>query len=512
MKKYFIITILIICIVFTCSCTKSDDVKTPRFYTGNRTPDDIYGVTLNYTAMQSDNITLAMESGIYTQATATALHERVAQDYAQIAKYLGSKAKDDITVYVLPNTPSDTSFSNGNELFAKLESINSGTYIPTLIGIITGESEPWKCYALQAVIFDEKTEDKKLAKFYSQEENMNVMSLFSAYFETAFSDKRTMDMAKETAFSFGKHIASEYGKDAILSASDTEQYANDWLESIGAKCKYTEKYDVSRYKNAVYSPKYSLVLENDTEILYMNAVEGKLQTAEDVMHMIDMHTKNSAYVSKLIKEKAPDFSDEYEKRKNDKKTIIINGTVTNTDYAQRRAEILPVTLSHDVVSMNIYNENGAKWAHSGLALYLTLDHNMLVLKESRYASFFTEYPMQTASEAAFAKEVAEYYTDKAGVPESAADLDEHVLFEAMAVVSLRDAKWKIIVSGLVSRELDDSGFTLPEAYLMTKYIIDEYGLENMLKYTEGEDFRDVFDASLEDVKADMLKEYKIKKK
>ncbi len=119
----------------------------------------------------------------------------------------------------------------------------------------------------------------------------------------------------------------------------------------------------------------------------------------------------------------------------------------------------------------------------------------------------------------------EYYLSKSDYPETLNDIDNGLVYEAMAVVALsnplldieypRMATWSIAAyTNQENKYLAYPGnsLTYPEAYLFTKYLVDTFGLESMLdycSYSSATAFEDTFGLSYFDAYADFRGAYSI---
>lgn len=325
-------------------------------------------------------------------------------------------------------------------------------YRTAMIQASLGINEPWKCYGVQAVVFNMNADSTFLKEYYSNDNDFNVLSLFAGYFESRFSSDNTIKVAENTALSFTSFIIKKDGFKAFLECKSTNDYANDWLSSIGVQKKYSEKYNLEAYVDSQYSysEDFPLIFVNDNETINFSYVKDYIESAEDIMRMLEEYAIAKNEILNYIKEQAPNCS----------KAVLANNSnpvfifIQEESYGRRGRNInvepnLSILMYHYVGLMLPPNNFLTKWYNTGLATFLSQKYMPDDVKERYYNSVFTENSDYTEDMRELTGLIREYYTHHKPIPESSIDIDAELMFEAIAIATLTKPDLKS-VGGIVS--------------------------------------------------------------
>ena len=274
-------------------------------------------------------------------------------------------------------------YVNGN-VICNLDTIRDGSYKLFLTAAYLKTTETWKQYsACQRVFSLWDTKDVDFQTYYSNDENLLSLTLFTAYFNEHFSDSETVDMAKQTSFSFGNFVLTNYGLNKFLSSNLTD-YRQEWLDSIKCAQRFDIPFDLSWLDNARYSQKflqYPLVITTSDRIYNLDAFYSKrpsssFDTAERVLYHLSQGHSESIRVLNYIKDNAHEnYSSVLERFTNQIEYFISDSEIrTYCDSNNQKIYLLdPSEYVHETIHAITlsHNPTDEAWLSEGLAEYFS---------------------------------------------------------------------------------------------------------------------------------------------
>lgn len=227
------------------------DRETEAVFTdGVHKRNDAYGAMFNTKYIHTGSLTLNIEARIFNEDTADSLLDKIRGDCSSIEVRLNAQT-DNITVYIVDTTITYGIFVSENIIYCTVDDVLSGRYRQDLIfAYFNGVTAPWQNTGAAEYIWGEIPDIQPLKNYYGDDEHMNTLTLFAAYFCDAFVDEETLEIAKNTAVSLTEFTLGEYGIDAFLSSSDSAEYRQKWLKYIGIDSEYTSPFDLRYIEGA----------------------------------------------------------------------------------------------------------------------------------------------------------------------------------------------------------------------------------------------------------------------
>jgi len=267
-KHISIILVFIISLLSFAGCTDN-------FRQGTHKRDDAYDRQFSTYYISNDKIEFNIEARIYDETTAKNLYNTVVSDYNIIQSFLS--ADTPIKVYVVKETITKNVFANENTLYCTIADIADRSYLYGLVSAYLGTTEPWKIYGICNYLYEDKIDTSSLTDYYSDEENMLTLSLFAGFFNTAFSNENTIDIAVKTAASFAVYLVEEYGTQTFLTCGFSNDYRHEWLNSISVNKDYNIPYDLSWLDEAIYSKSalYPLIITVQNHVYNLSPITSE---------------------------------------------------------------------------------------------------------------------------------------------------------------------------------------------------------------------------------------------
>ena len=247
-----VILVTVAGLVIFSACNNNSSYVEGRY----ETIDGYRSITSN--VLSKNNISLHVENKVETsKEVIEELFDIIENDYNKLQNAWDKKNR--VNIYIIEDSYilgiNRGVYVNGN-VICNLDTIRDGSYKLFLTAAYLKTTETWKQYsACQRVFSLWDTKDVDFQTYYSNDENLLSLTLFTAYFNEHFSDSETVNMAKQTSFSFGNFVLTNYGLNKFLSSNLTD-YRQEWLDSIKCAQRFDIPFDLSWLDNARYSQKF----------------------------------------------------------------------------------------------------------------------------------------------------------------------------------------------------------------------------------------------------------------
>lgn len=460
-------------------------------------------------SIKKGRITLYLETSLsLSKQKEMQLFDVLEQDYQTLESALNLKS--DVKVAII----SDEYILSSNNGFLYHDGIvlcnsgafENGKYKTALTGAYMKTTETWKQVAATHYYFNDEisVDISKLKDYYAQNEDDLLLTLFQGYFNASFASNEVIDIADMTAVGLGEYIIDNYSFDAFLNASLTD-YRREWLSQNDIDTSFDIPFDLSWLSGAVYSQKllqYPLVIETKNRVYYLDSFHAERNSATfDHPRAVIEHLSNgNAGVNKVLKyiksSATKNTSDTILKNADAKIEYYISSDEIGTEADVNNKKVYlkdPSEFVHEtahILTMNNNRVDGA-WLAEGIAEYLSreisgvnsdIDYRM-------YHSFVASDV--TGDLKSFVEDVKTQYKSSGGSFEGFEAFDFYLLEQSIAYVTLTKPEYKqkikfpyatTSVKDLRYSSSGDKGnnLTYPESYLFVRYLINKYGLDNVL--------------------------------
>lgn len=521
-NKVFILLSLIMLIIFSggllSACSNNSYVE------GSYETVDGYGnITAN--VLTKNNITLHMENKVETsKEVIDEIFATIETDYNTLQSVWNRKTK--IKIYIIEDTyilgVNHGAYINGN-IICNIDVINDGSYKLFLTAAYLNTTETWKQYAACQYAFSfSDIEDIDFKDYYADNANLLSLTLFTAYFNENFSDKDTISIAKQTAYSFGNFVLTNYDLKKFLAA-DLLQYRQEWLDSIQCNQCFDIPYDLSWLDGAQYSQKlfqYPIVITTSNRTYYLDNFynarpTASFDTAERVLCHLSQGYSESLKILEHIRINAPKNYSSVSKKFKSKIEYFISDRELRTQCDMDRSTIYlldPSEYIHETIHIISLSENptDAAWLCEGIAEYFarSVSTQLADINYRFYESFSLTNLSGKLKE--FVDAVNAKYINMGGNYSDIETFDFAILEEAIGITTLTFPQYKsqitfpyatnsIYYTYSKASYTDENKLTYPEAFAFTKYLIDTYGLDKVLQCCSSYNFEKIFGKSFNDV-------------
>ena len=457
-----------------------------------------YPETFNTYSYIDPQFELHIQDELYDEETARELYDIIQTDFQALSSTFDPG--DTLSIYIVQQTPTKDIVAGDGAIYCTPDDVSGGAYRMELVKAYLDLTEPWKITGAQSVAFGGEIDNEALVTYYSDENNFPTLSLFAAYFNDDLSFSVPQNIIQNTAAAFTNFLLSEYGTDAFLGCSSNDAYRQEWLNSLGISIDYQPVYDLGFLDDAVYtsSEKYPLIITTRNRVYAFS--EGYAETAEDIMYLLAFYHKGMGIVMDYISENAPEHAPQIVSSWEDLQEVYFQSDIYGS-YIDQPGKSLHIGSASLRAIFNITfnylipaeNREMEIWKAFGIADYL---FSMTEQADVGFYSYFLSEPNDSwEDDSVYLELVQAYYLSHEDYPSALKEFDFGLFYEGMAVITMNYpdlelfsnnfAKYSIArFSGSEAKYKPYSGNTLtfPEAYLFTKYLVDTYGLDNVLSY------------------------------
>ena len=459
--------------------------------------DETYSEIFDTYVYTDPRVELHIQDQLFEEESAVALYEIIRADLEALSSTFSPGETP--SIFIVQQTPTEDIIAGDGVIYCTPDDINNGTYRFELTKIYLGLNEPWKVAGAYGVVFGEEADLEALAAFYSDEVSLPTLSLFAAYFieNDSFVDPNAI--SRETASAFTDFLLSEYGVEAFINCTSQDEYRQAWLDFLGLSVEYKQAYDLAFLDCAVYSSseKYPLIITTGNRVYSFS--KDTLVAPESIMFMLSSYQAGMENVIEVIINQAPEHSPQIISTWEGPISIFFDADLIRS-YADPSGGNLYLAATFPQALFNVTSNflipeadrEMEIWKTFGIADYLFAVSGM---PDQRYYRYFLIPPDEySGDDSVYLELVQEYYLSHAAYPSILMDFDFGLFYEALAVISLSNPDLELqerLPSYSIARwtgseikfyPYPGNNLTYPEAYLFTKYLVETYGLDNMLAY------------------------------
>ncbi|MFA5449664.1 MAG: hypothetical protein WC292_04425 [Clostridia bacterium] len=510
-KSIIFITIIFLLLLFMMGC-----LSNIHFYNDEHIKNINYNFSFDTHLLIDERFDLHFEDKIFNEALALSTYKELQNDYDALNNVFNLDTN--LYIYVVEDTKKEQAFYAKNSLYCTIDDIKSLAYQSVLTKAYLNKYELWKQHGAYHYIFGESKDNNDiLTTYYNEESNLLTLSLFSAFFNDAFADASTIETAYLTAESYTKYLIDTHGGDSFLSCGLSGGNRQDWLNNIGVSLIYDMPYNISWLNNATYSHSdaaYPLIITTANRVYNISPIPKTFGSSDYVLKnafdtpllILEQLSECNAAMEDIlshIKINAPLSYPKILARYNSKITIFINDRIS---YSHANAKDSQIHLNdlddfeHEIIHILTYADYSHKhiWQAEGIAEYLSKEI------PNRYTAFggrlFKALNMNFESEDYDTKTFAElwkaYYQDKKPLSSTLEEFDFALAYEGIAAVTLTNENLNlnsvmpIAAQSVAERHpqslpflrFEGNDLSYPEAYLLIKYLVDNYGLDTVLEF------------------------------
>jgi hypothetical protein len=565
-RKYFVILILAVIMVFQCSCGKSEPAETidatPKteklvgtkeltdfsveFTEGRHNRDDILPRVFGVWIAETETAQYQVESTTLTDSDAKELVALVENDIRQIRDYTGISPDPKPVVIIAQSdkfgNPLGTAYRSGNTAVMSPSLINSNEHYASLASAVICTAEQWIGQGVCELLVNGVPDSKYLADYYNGGGDTDILGLFCARFDDRLCGIKEATAARATAASL-VHYMVEKGMD-LLKPGDIASVKQDWLSSIGVNSAYRYPYEgefTGFWIESSSNEAYDFVLNSDLAVYHIAWQDDKsclMSSVHDLEYFL--HRNNSGLM--MLKDSIlANGTDQMIAGTSEKLTYYIDETGYRTaitmEGAMPSGEIfLPDTYSasHRSLREAVYSFAGTaskKWLQVGLSEYYSAlvlnDYEFMVEERDGFRNCDYRYLLMRGlvfnSDAfelknsewgkSYYSDILDYYLSHGGSMAAQTDFDPVLFYNAAAFTSLNSNKTKAYDSWLDTRpiavkyNISEEGSEMDnyQCGSFVSYLVKTYSLKDVMSvYSDYSKFVSVFGKGYEELKADWV--------
>lgn len=458
--------------------------------------------------------TVSIQTNIYSDELGGEIWERVTGDLQAISEAVQAEIGSH-TIYVVEELIAGRIHQTGDRVYCTAEDVVSGGYREALINAALGLGDMWKGIGLAGYVFGDAADEADLRAYYEQadEECMDILSLFPAYFIDAFASEEEMFIARETAKSFAGYIIEQYGMETLLEENGIA-YKQEWLNALGVERVYHDAYaeSLSGYHYS-FSAEYPLIVTTSRgDIIYIKPLPEDIEKPKHIWDFLYLSKKGMEEVLRSIEREAPEYLQ-----------VILDNYDHPIHYYFKTGRGPSTTETLDTIyltyggaflheTMHVIiprvTSRRTRWEYEAMANYLPFTFSPFTVKRDDIVnlSIFTElFRDAEESDDAWAKHcvrAGEIYLKYADMPNSPKDIDFTIYYISTVEASLRYPQAE---SQLLPILYCSSNLSYEEAFVFASYLIEKFSLSHFLRYCfEDISFEEIFGMEYEEAKTEWL--------
>lgn len=465
--------------------------------------------------------TLSIAMDAYAQEIAAQLHDRLAADEAALSALAQVQPH---TLYVVKK-PMAGMQRIGSAIYCTASQVLDGSY-RSWLAEAAFQTERWQGVGLAGCAFGVAVDETALAVWYAEDQHDDMLSLFPAYFVTAFASEEEQRMAEQTAVSLMNYIIGQAGVEAALTAKPAD-WVQEWLAAIGVDRAYGDPYagllDGYAYTHNQFYPLIATSPKGD--VFKLKPLSYDMTTPAQVRMALCELEKGVDAILAGVQRDAPDWYPVLAKNYEAPITyeFAANGSYSTTYWANRRIEVgAAISLIHETAHMltpckiDRISRYMDQWKAEGIAEHLTLTYYPGFGEKEEVWGYLQEEAIRAIEdpdERAYWEKSKELYLQYAPMPETPEDVDVKLYLRADVVavaeleLELRTISDVYAGAGSASlEEMNGNELSYTEGEWLASYLIKRCGLSAFLHYCldEGVSFEEAFGMSYAEAKADWL--------
>lgn len=435
-------------------------------------------------------------------------------DYMPFTIYIVEKALNGIQVW-------------NDCLYCTPEDILSGAYHESLINVSL-TTELWKQVGLSRSLFStEPVDAEQIATYLENAEDLNILSLFAAYFVEDFAAEEETSIAEEIAQLLCDHVITTHSG-AMLVEEACIDCRQELLDELGVDRTYMDPYENfdQDYEYGSDSSYPLIVTTTRGDVFYITPLPGDTETPTAVRKLLYDAWKGPQVILEIVKAEAPEYAETLAQNYSGPFTCYLEPQRTEAEtgsvtYSLMREIHLGARTSivHEImhIIVPIEHQIAEQWKYEAIATYFT--YKVPDLWGMLYDAYFPEGGLQAKDYEneegyLFDQKIIELYCSEAGYPQDIGEFDIGVFNKAVVIAtyftenSLPSVSEAYQMTGISNAIKANGGNELSywEVAAFSDYLIRTYSLSTYLDYCLDVDttFEKTFSMDYETAKAAWL--------
>jgi len=375
---------------------------------------------------------------------------------------------------------------------------------------LRSSGEEWIAYGLAA--YENEKQVENLKEFFSDQANMTYLTLYDHFFTY---DKAKSVPVAEAVFAF---VYEKYGTDGLLNLEKRCEYKDEYLKSLGLEVEYSNAPEAEALLASMdfsSNAKYKYIISFDKVTYYFKDFDAGSPTQYHGLlyfNTVGLY-KMLAYLQENELEEGLDINREFHYY------MTLDGSgYSRTRYPSGNMYINDFSSAlHESVHALGIRENGNLWLSEGLCNYFgkTLGFNEQIaasyiqIMEAAKQGYFDKYAAAGDKSVIICKSVYEDYIALGGKIDLAVTFDLPLYTDLYAKAELETDFYNTMgdIYKLVNgQEYAGVGAELSynQATSLVLYLVDTYGMENVLSAYHSQDIAATFGKGYEELKSDWL--------
>lgn len=449
------------------------------------------------------NFTLVIENAVYDGGDVGPLFDQIAAD-TETLRTLFPDNFHSPSIIVVKKTIRGVQLVE-DRVYCTPDDIFSGDYRDMLTAASLGFAEIWMNQGAAGWAFGAEADAAKLMQHYQAADDLDMLSLFAAYFLDAFASEEEQALAHETAVSLFAHGMNTLGITAFQE-ENRETLRQTWLASIGVSRAYAdpypyifEGYTYNAYTNSKDYPLIVTTAKGDT--MYVRQL-NLADTPQSIMKNLSEAQESINMLFALFAEVVPERYDEIVQ--NYAEPIAYYSDPTANSYTKLQSRSIYINsykfFLHE--SMHIlfpkFYEADERWKYEALGEYVS-DFlvqpygRKRVLYEQLVESEYYQQLMEGVKEYDDTTYARERYLEAYGMPSNCEEVNvgEHcklVCAYAYHNPNPGDNRWMMSIAMRYStarKKYPASGgheLTMVQASCFMAHLVESYSLATVIDY------------------------------
>lgn len=438
---------------------------------------------------------------------------KIATTLNQIYKKSKTLPKENIEVYVFPDSKFQGFNSNENKVFCSTSDIENEDYQYKLVQSYFGIFDPCISLGLTGYINDKEYDSNGIKSYFSKEENIELLHLFGPRFMKDWNEKEDYEIAEMTAISLTKFIIQEKGIKQLTDIDETVK--NAWLKEIGSPFTYRDndiKYDNFEY---IQSEDHVKIFTDDAR--YNIDKTEFFNTTKQVENLVVSQIKWKKELKEYLQIHAPEYYNSHDLDM----TIPYILKKRNSPEESNNADNNIITVLN--VDDAVFHELGhiffpsplrsGNMKRDGIAEYVSLILCPYDLRRERYSNIILE-DRNHDEYLPYGESVKLYYEGYCKKDNySNSEINIEYLIDALAIATLKKEYFSELytfsksINDVYKIESDIEGneLTYIQSCSFTSYLCNRYSFDTVLNYcTTLKTCKDVFQKDYEELKEEWL--------
>lgn len=518
-KRYFMIGILIffsllsVCVfIFNNNLEWNWENHMPKEYKDSRHNwSDSYNATFDMMLAENEYIGIGIKNNIYSKKIQKEITEILVDKFELMKKQTLYRPDKKIYIYILDKTIQNQIFLVDSSIYCSIDHINSEDFLYYLVSLYFDIKEPWKAIGLCGYINESLIDNSKLADYYLNADNFDLLGLFGGRFLHEWNTKEEFEIAFMTAYSYTKYLIND--NDILDFLYDDMDNRQEWLTSIGVNKELDESSEIMDITCYAKDNEYPLIVHTNDSSYYFKPIENYFTTAEQMEEFIRLAKDFREYLQNYLRKNA---AISFSKLNVDVSYRYYMRTGLSLCYVDRKSNEINLAfgiygLTHEIVHEMIPYKRDERWIDEGLAEYLSCVVYPNNEKRKWYYDTICQFDKND--------DIYKFYIEHGGSLNSISDFNMELAIDAYCYAKLRNqsSSWEQehfnspLISDLyhIDNKNKSRGdeLTYFQASSFVNYLVKKYTIDTVIDFCNSTiSYEDYFGYSYIQLKQDWIAE------